>query len=112
MTALEKEFIKILAKIQKEIVKTYPAKIKSVNLLKHKEKGEDTEPYGYYDVETKEVFIRLKDHDNSWLPMEEIFDTLAHEIAHAALPDKWKTSHGRLFREHYLRIMKICLKYV
>lgn len=112
MTVLEKEVLRILTKIQKEVVKVYPARVKNVQLLKQNHKGEETEPFGYYDVESHEVFIRLKDYDNSWLSMEEIIDTLAHEIAHAAVPKKWSCTHGRMFREKYLKIMARCLKYV
>lgn len=76
---------------------------------------EDTDPFGWFEVtpakgeKTARIFLRLKDHHGNWLPLQEIMDTLAHEIAHTVAESCWE--HNREFALNYHKIALFLLRH-
>lgn len=111
MKLLELELRRLVTKLHKRIAKHFKIKICPLVFFTPKE---ENEPFGWYERDpvakaaTRKIYMRLVDHYGNWLPVHEILDTLAHEVAHSA--DYGAFEHNRGFATLYHRISLFLLK--
>lgn len=112
MRLLEQELRLLVTRLHKKIAKHFRIKLCPIVFFTPKE---ENEPFGWYERDpvvpnaTRKIFIRLTDHYGNWLSVQEVMDTLAHEVAHSV--DNEAFEHNRGWATLYHRISLFLLKH-
>lgn len=112
MKHMDREYRRIVKAAYKRAAQHF--KLKVYPLVFFEAQRED-DPFGWFETipakgeKTSRLFLRLKDHHGNWLPLQEIMDTLAHEMSHTV--DESCFEHNREFALMYHKIAMFLLKH-
>ena len=102
MTLAEREMLRLCLLLAKNLTKRFPVKFSKIELL-----NKSASEYGLYFSDSKLIKIRLKDSEGSFISVEEIADTVAHELAHSI-----DLSHGKRFKVAYARLLSAAMRFL
>ena len=110
---LQKEIVHVLDKLGKKICKKFGYQYSNIKRL-HPNDGEDrTTVQGYITVDKKEIRISLKKTKTRFHSMQDLVDTLVHEIAHIKDTDNTvEDKHDAAWKERYGEMKKWTRKYI
>lgn len=103
---LEKQVIQVLDRLGKKACKKFNYSYNEVKRV-HRNDAYDGKVYGYYLVDSKEIRIALKKSKTRFFPIEELVDTMMHEIAHTR-----DTTHSPGWKERYHELKQWAKKYI
>jgi hypothetical protein len=106
MKEVERELKVFITRLYKRVAKRFRIKISKLKIIPH---NKAVDCYGFYTESPREIHIRLRFENGNWVPIPEILETLAHELAHSAHPDCFE--HDRQFYAAYHQIAQYMLQF-
>jgi len=111
---LEKEIVKVLDRLGKKACKKFGYSYASIKRLHPNDDLAGGGTDGYCVIDNKEIRIAIKKTKTKFYPMEELVDTLIHEIAHVKDESHHDepTHHSAGWRERYRELKLWARKYI